>query len=119
MTTVNSGRCGSDEASAVSPDEDFTRASLQGRLPSDWGKFTGFIGIKRRFDRWKTLRKCARGWPGMAGMLVQCVGVEPGAGPGGNSAPSPTPTDRWELMNNPLELSGRLRRLGRPAAGRV
>src|SRR5262249_47844024 len=117
MTTVNSG-AGSPGDSEESTADEYTRAPFLGRSVSDWGKFTGFIGIKRRFGRWKSLRKCARGRPGMAGMLVESAGGEPGAGLDGTSPPSLSPTDRCKPMNNPLELSGRLRRLTRPAGGR-
>lgn len=49
----------------------------------------------------------------------ETVGVEPGAGPDGLSPPRQTPMDRWKPMNNPLELTGRVRPLSRPSAGRV
>ena len=48
------------------------------------------------------------GPPRMAGRGAVFVGIEPGAGPGCRSSPSPTPMDRWEPMNNPLELTGRV-----------
>ena len=55
----------------------------------------------------------------MASRSIESVGVEPGVGPGVTRSPSPTPMDRWKPMNNPLELTGRVRRLSRPVAGRV
>src|SRR3954468_19116273 len=42
-----------------------------------------------------------------------------GRGPGLIRPPSPTPMDRCNPMYNPLELTGRVRRLGRPAECRV
>src|SRR5262245_47278086 len=55
----------------------------------------------------------------MARLLEDSDGGEPGAGPEVIASASPTPMDRCTPMYNPLELTGRVRRIDRPATGRV
>lgn len=56
----------------------------------------------------------------MARPLVESVGVEPGASPGQEKdVPEPDTDGSVRPMYNPLELTGRVRRLSRTARGRV